>query len=135
LIKEPGVYKLEGVLVSGFSLDVGSFRALNPLKEPVKGFYAVLPLVLRPGLNGDFIIVKDKKDKTGRRLSLAGVRGRTDFRNCAAISAAVDCRGVAAFIGVGPDGTIQMLYREDEPSGDPSFFVAVSHKHTGGIDA
>lgn len=141
LIKEPGIYKLERDLVSGFSLEV---RALNPgISEVspgkelgfggIRGFYAALPLVLRPGFNGDFIIVKDKKDKSDRRLSLADVRGRREFSiDCGAVSAAVDCRGVAAFIGAGPDGTIQVLCREAGDSGDPSFFMAVSQ---GSIDA
>ncbi|GHV04524.1 hypothetical protein FACS189485_10110 [Spirochaetia bacterium] len=138
LIKEPGIYKLENDIVSGFSLEVRPFKvresaALSAGKERANGFYAALPLVLRPAFNDDFIILK-----TGQRLSLADVRGRTEFKNGALISAAVDCRGVAAFIGTGPDGTIQVLRREDEPagdSGDPSFFVALSHNHTGGIDA
>jgi hypothetical protein len=141
LIKEPGVYKLDQGLVSGFSLEVQSPRAFNLINEfdsrGKKGFYAALPLVLRPGFNDDCII-----DKTGRRLSFAGVRGRAEFRNIAAPSAAVDCRGVAAFIGAGPGGMIQVLCRgagvslgNNGDAGGPSFFVVVSHKYTGGIDA
>jgi tRNA(Ile)-lysidine synthase len=141
LIKEPGVYKLDQGLVSGFSLEAQALAGFSAGKEPVRGFYAALPFVLRPGFSGDFIICKDKKDKAARRVSLADARGKTEFRHGAAISAAVDCRGVAAFIGAGSDGMIRVLCREDESdvpfgnngdAGGPSFFVAVSH---GGIDA
>ncbi|GHU88049.1 hypothetical protein FACS189476_04490 [Spirochaetia bacterium] len=135
LIKEQGIYKLKNDIVSGFSLEVCPFKvresvALSAGKERANGFYTALPLVLRPAFNDDFIILK-----TGQRLSLADVRGRTEFKNGTLISAAVDCRGVAAFIGTGPDGMIQVLRRDSGDSGDPSFFVALSHNHTGGIDA
>ncbi|GHT58707.1 hypothetical protein FACS1894109_13370 [Spirochaetia bacterium] len=135
LIKEQGIYKLENDIVSGFSLEVRPFKvresaALSAGKERANGFYAALPLVLRPAFNDDFIILK-----TGQRLSLADVRGRTEFRNTVAIYAAADCRGVTAFIGAGPDRTIRVLCREDKPFGASSFFVALSQKHTGGIDA
>lgn len=109
LIKEPGIYRLDGDVVSGWVLEV---RSPGKDLRGNGGFYATLPLVLRPGFNGDGIILKGKKEKAGRRFSLA----------------AVDCRGLAAFIGAGPDGTIQALCREDGVSADSSFFVAASCK-------
>jgi tRNA(Ile)-lysidine synthase len=119
LIKEPGIYKLNRL-----SLEVRSLGAFDAEKEPLKGFYAALPLILRPGFKGDVII-----DRTGRRVSFTDVRGRAEFQNCAAVSAAVDERGAAAFIGAGPDGTIRVLCRDESAgsSGGPSFFVALSH--------
>jgi tRNA(Ile)-lysidine synthase len=142
LIKEPGIYKLKEV-----SLEVRPLGASDPGKGPPKGFRAALPLVLRPGFKGDFVV-----DRAGRRVSLAGFGGGKEFQNGGAVSAAVDERGIAAFIGAGPGGAMQILCREEGPgasgsspgcgddgyggdSGDPSFFVALSHNYTGGIDA
>jgi tRNA(Ile)-lysidine synthase len=154
LIKAPGIYKLKETLVLGetlrdvplFSLEVWPAGDAGPANAHLPaggtgGFFAVPPVLIRRSFNDDFIT-----GKAGRRLALPDIRARRQFRRGAALYAAVDSLGVAAFIGAGLDGMIHVQCRDDGAAiacGDRSFlwFVPEAPQSIplapipGGIDA
>jgi tRNA(Ile)-lysidine synthase len=104
LIKEPGVYKLNLHPQPGICRRHGEgvcTLAVYPLSSGTEGtgkdgFVAALPLVLRPGYRDDVIA-----GENGRRLSLRDMREALPGRERSGpIIAALDSRGLAAFIGL-----------------------------------
>jgi tRNA(Ile)-lysidine synthase len=103
LIKEPGVYKLNLCSLPDVCRRRGEGEyslALSPLSPGQEeagrdGLAVSLPLVLRPGCRDDTLI-----NGKGRRLSLKDTREALPGpRRSAPLAAALDRRGLAAFIG------------------------------------
>jgi hypothetical protein len=110
---------------------VKEFSSATDLRE-IGGFFAALPLVLRPCFNDDVII-----NKAGRRVNPEDLRGEKSSRYSRLICAA-DSRGVAAFIGLSPGRAVILQSREDAARGGDLFFFRVScgdMGNIGGIDA
>jgi tRNA(Ile)-lysidine synthase len=127
LIKEPGLYKLDGI----------SIEVMRPSPRPKgegNGFFAGLPLVLRPAYGDDYI------RKPGRRISKPTGLVRKRASEYTDIITALDAQGVAAFIGTGANGWSVLAGREEngtdaagrEPAAmkEASFFFTLF----GGID-
>jgi tRNA(Ile)-lysidine synthase len=94
LIKEPGLYKLGGA-----GLEV--VPALQSGSPAGKGFYAVLPLLVRRCFTGDRLLRRG--GKTGPAALGTAVSGAL---------CALDARGIAAFINPAPGGAL--LEREGD---------------------
>jgi tRNA(Ile)-lysidine synthase len=110
LIKEPGVYKLNLYPRPGVPRRHGEgvyTLAVYPLSSGIEdagqdGFTAALPLVLRPAYRDDVIT-----SENGRRLSPRDLREALPIpERSAPLTAALDRRGVAAFIGVSGGKTV-----------------------------
>jgi tRNA(Ile)-lysidine synthase len=100
LIKEPGLYKLKRVTIE---VKPGLYReaeGAGPEAEPPRrpGFFACLPLLVRPVLGGDCVV------KGGRRLVPAGGTKNPELLSV------LDRRGIAAITGAAP------LFRGDAES-------------------
>jgi hypothetical protein len=142
LIKGPGLYKLEGIAGlranSGAALRVWK-KGENPsARRPgeERGFFAALPLVLRPFHPGDAaaagglnrLCFKDLKPLGGKEIS--GMRTRPVPAPCFQdIIVAQDAAGPAALIGLSSNGAVTLWNRETQDPGD-FIFCGI-----GGIDA
>ncbi|MDR0877884.1 MAG: tRNA lysidine(34) synthetase TilS [Treponema sp.] len=96
LIKEPGLYKLNGAafeVFPAFTADLEKDETAANAPETA-GFFASLPVVLRRGAKNDFIV------NAGRRLRAADLS--KEILGGALVSA-VDRGGIAAFITVKPE--------------------------------
>jgi tRNA(Ile)-lysidine synthase len=130
LIKEPGRYKLDGVSADGISIEV--MRPFSRSKGEGSGFFAGLPLVLRPSYSDDYI------RKADRRVSKSTALVRKRSSEYTDSITALDAQGVAAFIGTRANGWRVLLGREEngtesaqaEAINKGFFFFTVS----GGID-
>jgi tRNA(Ile)-lysidine synthase len=115
LIKEPGRYKLKGFIIETASSGEGG-----------KGFFALLPLVIRRNFHDDVIIVKGRKRSVKKALDRMPRSEYTDIINIG------DVEGTAAVIGLDRDGPVILLCREKEigEQGQPVFFFSLA----GGTD-
>jgi tRNA(Ile)-lysidine synthase len=109
LIKEPGPYKIKGIIVE-------VVPSAGEKKAGGTGFFAGIPLVLRQFYGDDRIM--------GKALEGSRRSGYTDMIT------AEDARGAAAFIGINPAGAAVLMRREAQ-AGIPSVFVRIL---TGGFD-
>jgi hypothetical protein len=104
LINAPGLYKVKEVAIE-----------VNPCCKDVKegetgeGFYAFLPLVLRPAFK------EDRLTSGGRKIALPDLRKGGAICASGAICAE-DRYGVAAFFGSGSAETCGLLAGRDDPS-------------------
>jgi len=114
LIKAPGSYNLKGIALEVRECPSGG-NGEDVFYAGV--FYAQLPLVLRPCFNDDYIEWRGKK-LTPAELKSTGV------------IAAVDSRGVAAFIGSAGGDAVGLLQRREN---DSAVQVAIT-VNNGGID-
>lgn len=114
LIKEPGTYKLTGYPLS---------LRCSPARDVTAagGFFAELPLVLRPSRPDDRIGAFRALDRSRR----------SGYTGCVT---AEDPRGAAAFIGTGLDGALVIAEREKKYSSGnrECFSFTVSHRDFGG---
>jgi tRNA(Ile)-lysidine synthase len=115
LIKAPGRYKLEGLVIE--TGDSG---------EGKNGFFARLPLVLRRNFHDDFIILKGRKRPVKKVLDGMSRSEYTGIINAA------DAEGTAAVIGLNQKGPVILLRREEGPDkpGQSLFFFFLA----GGTD-
>ncbi|MDR2068740.1 MAG: tRNA lysidine(34) synthetase TilS [Spirochaetaceae bacterium] len=115
LIKEPGRYKLKGFVI----------ETAGP-GEGKKGFFALLPLVVRRNFHDDVIIVKGRKRSVKKALARMPRSEYTDIINIG------DAEGTAAVIGLDRKGPVILLRREREAGaeGPPFFFFSLA----GGTD-
>jgi tRNA(Ile)-lysidine synthase len=141
LIKGPGLYRLKGIAGlranSGAALRVWK-KGENPsARQPGegRGFFAALPLILRPFRPGDAAAAgggrfnfKNLKPHGGKEIS--GMQTRSvpaySFQN---IVVAQDAAGFAALIGLSLNGAVMLWNRETRDPGDFSFCGI------GGVDA
>jgi tRNA(Ile)-lysidine synthase len=126
LIKEPGIYKLKGSPLTLRCLPGGSVPGAGKKVSGEEGssggsFRAGLPLVLRPSRPDDRIdgvksVFRNKALARGRLLGYTG--GVT----------AEDCRGAAAFIGIGRDKAAVVAERQGSGSdcGGKLFFFVIT---------
>ncbi|MFP3090951.1 tRNA lysidine(34) synthetase TilS [Treponema sp. TIM-1] len=115
LIKEPGRYKLKGFIIE--TADPG---------EGKKGFFALLPLVLRRNFHDDVIMVKGRRRSVKKALDRMPRSEYTDIINIG------DVEGTAAVIGLDRNGPVILLRREKEigAPGERLFFFSLG----GGTD-
>ena len=111
LIKEPGKYKLKGLIVEALS-GTGVQDRAGFFGAPNGAFYAQMPLVLRP---------RHKED----RIREAAVSGAGQ------VFTAEDSAGPAAFIGMKKGRAEVLLRREGEQYAPGIFLITIS----GVIDA
>jgi tRNA(Ile)-lysidine synthase len=132
LIKEPGVYKLNLCPRPGIYRRHGEGAytwAVSPLSTGAggagkDGFTAALPLVLRPAYRDDLMA-----GEKGRRLSLRDIREALPGpERSGPFTAALDSRGLAAFIGLS-SGKAVIRGRRGVPAHGGDFFLSI-----GGID-
>ncbi|MDR2746946.1 MAG: tRNA lysidine(34) synthetase TilS [Treponema sp.] len=138
LIKGPGLYKLEGIAglgsYSGAALRVLERENSSSCTGKERGFFAALPLVLRPFHPGDGagelgrFNRKGLKPRGGKEIS--GMRTQSVPVPCFQdMLVAQDAAGPAALIGLSPRGVV-MLWNRETREGEDSFFCGI-----GGIDA
>jgi tRNA(Ile)-lysidine synthase len=136
LIKGPGLYKLKGITGvrsnSGLILRVWE-RGKSPsagLPEEEGGFFAALPLVLRPFRSGREEFGRLGPKNLRSRGKIPGMRTKAPstpiFQD---MILAQDAAGPAALIGFSPRGAVILWKQETRGSGD-FFFCGI-----GGIDA
>jgi tRNA(Ile)-lysidine synthase len=135
LIKEPGLYKLESVLNHKADSGGGAVVRVWERKESPsarrspagEGFFAALPLVLRPFL-------QDPHSGEGKRLTLKQLIPRETqappfpalcFQDTVMVQ---DAAGTAALIGVSPRSVV-ILWQRELQGGGALFFCGI-----GGID-
>ena len=145
LIKGPGLYKLKGI--AGLGADSGPKAVLRVREKgnspacpgEEQGFFAALPLVLRPyhsfrpggaagtGKSGRFSF---KAPRLGGGKENSGMRIRSVSASCFRdIVIAQDAAGPAALIGLSPRGAV-MLWKRKMPDFGDFFFCGI-----GGVDA
>jgi tRNA(Ile)-lysidine synthase len=142
LIKGPGLYKLEGIAGlranSGAALRVWKKGENTSARRPGedRGFFAALPLVLRPFHSGDGAAAGGPDRfrftdlKPHGRKEISGMLTRSVPAPCFQdIVVAQDAAGPAAFIGLSSSGAVTLWNRETRDPGD-FFFCGI-----GGIDA
>jgi tRNA(Ile)-lysidine synthase len=111
LIKEPGIYKLEGLRFRVSAPEAGAFPG-------AEGFYARLPLVLRPRRREDRIFHPEGGRSGGARDQGGAIT-------------AEDSGGAAAFIGPGKAGVLVRREGDRGGNGGGMFFFTVSAGDTG----
>jgi tRNA(Ile)-lysidine synthase len=120
VIPGPGVYTLDG-------LRLELRGAGRPEEAGGEGFFAELPLVLRPPLPADYI------EREGRRFRASKALDRRRSSGYTSIISAEDPRGIAAFIGLCREKAAVLQRREETRAGgtgSPLPFFIVS----GGIN-
>ncbi|MDR2136239.1 MAG: hypothetical protein LBO76_06445, partial [Treponema sp.] len=136
LIKEPGLYKLgygddHRPDSGGTAVLRVSGRGIPPAAGGQRGFFALLPFVLRPARSGD-VIQRMKKQTAPEDPAPAGGAGPGSWERRGsgngAVYAAQDAAGLAALIARYPGGAVVLRRREIPPGGE-LFFCDI-----GGID-